>query len=200
MDIIALSAEARTPGKSAARAARRAGSVPCVLYGRHVSPVTFQVTEKSLHPLIYTDETHLVQISLDGGAWECILKDIAFHPVTDRPLHVDFQVLQAGEKVTIAIPVRYRGTPAGQTKGGRPSYSVTELPVTCLPRDIPSQIEVDVSGVEIGQAVHVSDLDWPTLEFGVPDNQILMAVLRPRAAEVPVEEEGELEDAETEQV
>ena len=196
MDIIALPAVARTPGKSASRAVRRAGSVPCVLYGHHVSQVTFQVPEKSLLPLIYTDETHLVQIFMDGGAWECILKDIAFHPVTDRPLHVDFQVLQAGEEVTIAVPVQYRGTPAGQTKGGRPNYSVTELPVTCLPRDIPSHIEVDVSGIEIGQSVHVGDLDWPALEFGAPDNQILMAVLRPRAAEIQVDEEGEIEEAE----
>jgi large subunit ribosomal protein L25 len=105
MDVITLDARPRGAGKKAARAVRREGYVPCVLYGHHAEPVAFAVEEKSLKPLIYTHETHLVRVTVDGGAWECILKEIAFHPVTDRPLHADFQVLQAGEKVTLAVPI-----------------------------------------------------------------------------------------------
>lgn len=199
MDIITLAAQPREVGKTGARAARRNGDVPCVLYGHHVEPVAFQVSEKSLKPLIYTDETHLVKVALDKDAWECILKDIAYHPVTDRPMHADFQVLQAGEKITMTIPVRYVGTPIGQTHGGRTSFVVNELTVSCLPKDIPSQIDVDVVDIDIGDALHVSDLDFDTLEFHAPDDQILMTILRPRTIEEPTPTEGLLEGEEGEE-
>lgn len=196
MDTIAIPAQRRAAGKRGARAARRSGDVPCVSYGHHVDPVVFQVPEKSLKPLIYTDQMHLVEISLDERAWECILKDVAFHPVTDRPMHVDFQVLQAGEKVTLTVPVRFVGTPVGQVRGGRISFVVHELSVTCLPRHIPSQIDVAVEHVDIGGAVHVGDIIHPDLEFGAPTDQVLMMVLRPRTEEQPAEETGLVEDAE----
>lgn len=201
METIAIPAQSRTTGKKGARAARRSGAVPCVLYGHHVDPVVFQVSEKSLKPLIHTDQMHLVEVSLNENAWECILKDVAFHPVTDRPVHVDFQVLQAGEKVTLTVPVRFVGTPVGQALGGHTNFVVHELSVTCLPKHIPSQIDVAVEHVDIGGAVHVGDIIEPDLEFGAPDDQVLMTVLRPRAEEEPAEEtelvEGEqLEDEE----
>lgn len=196
MDTIAISAQSRPVGKKGARAARRSGDVPCVLYGRHVDPVALRVPEKSLHPLIYTDQMHLVEISLDERAWECILKDVAFHPVTDRPMHVDFQVLQAGEKVTLAVPVRFVGTPVGQVRGGRTSFVMHELSVTCLPKHIPSQIDVAVEHVDIGGAVHVGDIVQPDLEIGAPVDQVLMMVLRPRTEEQPVEEAELVEGAE----
>ncbi len=194
MDVITLAAQPREAGKSGARVARRNGDVPCVLYGHHVEPVAFQVSEKSLKPLIYTDETHLVEVEIDKDAWRCILKDIAYHPVTDRPLHADFQVLQEGEKITMSVPVRYIGTPIGQTHGGRTDYVVNELGVTCLPKDIPSHVDVDVTEIDIGQAIHVSDLDFPALEFHAPDDQILMTILKPRVMKEPTlaeEIEGE---------
>lgn len=194
MDTIAIPAQSRSAGKKGARAARRSGDVPCVLYGHHVDPVVLQIPERSLKPLIYTDQMHLVEISLDEHAWECILKDVAFHPVTDRPMHVDFQVLQAGENVTLTVPIRFVGTPVGQVHGGRTSFVVHELSVTCLPKHIPSQIDVAVEHVDIGGAVHVGDIDQPDLEIGVPADQVLMMVLRPRVEEQPVEEETGLEE------
>jgi len=198
MDVITLAAQARESGKKGARSARRNGDVPCVLYGHHVDPVAFQVSEKSLKPLIYTAETHLVQVELDSDAWRCILKDIAYHPVTDRPLHADFQVLQEGEKVTMSVPVRYLGTPIGQTHGGRTDYIINELSVSCLPKDIPSQIDIDVTDVDIGDALHVADLDLPTLDIHAPDDQILMTILRPRVLEEPTVLEEDLEGEEGE--
>lgn len=197
MDVITLDAQSREAGKRAARAARRTGDVPCILYGRHVETVAFQVSEKSLQPLIYTHETHLITVNLDSDSWECVVKDIVFHPVTDRPLHADFQVLQAGEQVTLSVPVRYLGTPIGQTEGGRITYVVNELEVSCLPKDIPSYIDVDVSAVAIGDTIHVSDLNLPNLEIHAPEDQILMTILKPRTLEetTTVEEPLEGEEA-----
>ena len=194
MDVISLVAESRIPGKRGARAARRQGAVPCVLYGQRVDSVPFAVSEKSLGPLIYTNETHLVEIKIEDSAWQCILKEIAYHPVTDRPLHADFQVLRAGSKVTLTVPVRFNGIPEGQVKGGTVSVVVNELIVSCLPKHIPSQIDVDVTHVEIGDSIHLGDLDFEDLEFQAPDDQILMVVERPRLEEVEPTEEEETEE------
>ncbi len=191
MDVITLAAAARQTGKGAARAVRRAGNVPCVLYGHNVEPVAFQLEEKSLKPLIYTNETRLVQLELDGHSWECIVKDIDFHPVSDRPLHADFQVLQKGEKITLTVPVRYLGTPVGQTEGGNTTFIVTELEIRCMPKDIPSYIDVDISGLDIGDAIHVGALDLPGVEIEAPEDQTLVTVVPPR---VHVEPEPEVEE------
>ncbi len=191
MNIVSLTAESRRPGKGAARAIRRDGNVPCVLYGRHVDTVPFTTSEKSLLPLIHTAEAHVVRIALGDSAWECILKDIAFHPVTDRPMHADFQVLQAGEPVTLTVPVRYLGTSRGQARGGHVRHTITELTVSCLPRHIPMQIDVDVTSIDIGGAIHVRDLSLDNLEVRAPSDQILMSVARPRVEIATEESEDE---------
>ena len=194
MNIISLTAQPRTPGKGAARAARRAGNVPCILYGRHVDAVPFSTSEKSLWPLIHTDQAHLVHIALGGNSWECILKDLAYHPVTDRPLHADFQVLQPGEMVTLAVPVKYTGTSTGKARGGRERFTIKELTVSCLPKHIPTHISVDVTDIDIGDAIHVRDLEVENVDIAAPSDQILMSVKRPRVEVVVAEEEEEGEE------
>ncbi len=202
MNVITISAQARTPGKASARQARRQGNVPCIIYGRHVETHPFVTSEQSLHPLIYTDRTHIVNVSLGDDSWECIVKDITYHPVTDRPMHVDFQALQAGEKVTLSIPLNFVGVSAGQSKGGIPQFVLNELVVSCFPRDIPSRIDIDVHEVDIGDSIFLRDLEEEALEFLAPEDQILMTVVRPRTVEEveEVEEEGEeAEEEETEE-
>ena len=118
MNAITLEATTREVGTKASRALRRTGNVPCVLYGHNVEPVTFQVPELALRPLIYTDEFHQVELIIDGQQWTCMMKDIDFHPVSDRPIHADFQVLKRGEKITVVVPVQLTGTPLGKLEGG----------------------------------------------------------------------------------
>lgn len=192
MDVIEIEAKERQPGKKHARAARRAGEVPCVLYGRHVDAVSFQVPELSLRPLIYTSETHRVLIKVDGNEWECILKDVVMHPVTDRPRHADFQVLQQGEKITLTVPIQYHGTPIGQSDGGDTQVIMNEIEVSCLPKDIPSHIDLDISGLAIGDALHVSDIQAEGLEFGSAPRQTLVTVVPPRTEEELEELEAEV--------
>jgi len=193
MDVITLEAQSREAGRKTARATRRAGNVPCILYGHRVETVAFQVSEKSLHPLIYTQETHLITVTIDSNSWKCVVKDIAFHPITDRPMHADFQVLKEGEKVTLSVPVRYLGTAIGHTQGGRLSFMLHELEVSCLPKDIPSYIDVDITEVSIGDAIHVGELEIEKVDIHAPDDQVLMTVIKPRVVveEVALDEEGE---------
>lgn len=201
MNVISINAQTRTPGKASARAARRQGNVPCIIYGHHVDAHPFVTSERSLHPLIYTNRTNIVNISLGDDSWECIVKDVSFHPVTDRPMHVDFQALQAGEKVTLSVPLNFVGVSVGQSRGGSPLFVLNELTVSCFPRDIPVQIDIDVSKVDIGDSVHIRDLERGALEFLAPGDQILMTVARPRTVEAEVEEagEGDIEDVEQEE-
>ncbi len=189
MDIFTLEAKPREVGKKATRAVRRNKEVPCVLYGHNVEPIAFSTPETALNPLVFTSEMHRVQVTLDGKSWACIVKNIDFHPVTDRPIHADFQVLQQGEKLTLVLPIRYHGTPVGKREGGEVRAVIHELEVSVLPKDIISHIDVDVSNLDIGEAIHVGDLDLSGIEVLAPEDQTLITVLAPRA-EVSEEEEG----------
>lgn len=197
MDTITLKGEPRATGTRKSRAVRREGNVPCVLYGQHDEPVAFQVHELALHPLIYTDETHVVSVSVDGKAYDCVMKQVEFHPVTDRPIHADFQVLTAGEAITLTVPVQYHGTPVGQTEGGDTQVILHEMQVRCLPKDIPSHIDVEISHLNIGDSIHVGDLDAGTLEFLSPASQTMVTVVAPKLTAADAEEdEAALEAAE----
>lgn len=193
MDTIKLDAKPRTPGKGGARAARREHEVPCVLYGHGFEPVTFQVPELALRPLIYTAETHRVAVSLDGQEYDCIVKDIEFHPVTDRAFHADFQLLRKGETITLTVPVQYHGKPVGVREGGEMQVVTHELTVSCLPKDIPSHIDVDVTDLAIGDSIHLGAISIEGVTFAEGDDTTLVAVHAARKAEAL---EGEAEEGE----
>jgi large subunit ribosomal protein L25 len=197
MDTMTLQGEARETGTRSARAVRREGNVPCILYGHHDEPIAFKVPELELHPLIYTDETHVVTVSVGDKTFDCIMKEVEFHPVTDRPIHADFQILTAGETITMTVPIQYHGTPVGQTEGGDTQVILNELTIKCLPKDIPGHIDVDITHLQIGDSIHVSDLDAEEYEVLNPDRQTLVTVVPPRLVEEETEEDELLEaDAE----
>ncbi len=191
MVTITIEAQPRETGKRVARAIRRQGWVPCILYGHHVEPIPFQIPESKLWPLIYTTETHLVKLQINGKTWDCILKDVEFHPVTDRPIHADFQVLQQTEKITVTVPVRIVGTSVGVQRGGVLQLVTHELEVTCLPKDIPSHIDIDVTNLDIGDAVHVGDLQFEGLKFEDAPDQTVVVIAAPQVGGVEEEESAE---------
>lgn len=158
MDTLSLKAQPRETGKKAARAARKDGLVPCVLYGPSTEPVHFAVPTLALRPLIHTTATYRVAIALDGAEHEAIVKEIAYHPVTDAPVHVDFLALTRGEALTLTVPINLVGEAAGVLAGGELAQPLLELEIRALPRHIPGSVEVDVAGLEIGDTLHVSDL------------------------------------------
>lgn len=197
MNVITIEAQGREPGKKAARAARRAGLVPCVLYGPRVDPVSFQVPALTLKPLIFTSETHRLAIKVDGRSWDCVLKHIDFEPLSDTPLHADFQVLVKGTKLTMMVPVQYHGTPVGQVEEGGDTQTIAhELEVICLPDNIPSHIEVDITHLRIGDAIHIRDLEVEGVEFTGSADQTIVTVVAPRVVEEAVVEEEDVAEEE----
>lgn len=206
MDAISLTAEDRETGSRASKRMRREGFVPCVLYGYDVDPVHFKVKETDLHPLIYTKQVYRVDVTKNGESWECLLKDVDYHPVTDHPIHADFQVLNPNRPIKVSVPIRFHGVSVGQERGGELVQVFTDITLQSLPKNIPSNIDVDVGELDIGDAVHVEDLSVPGVEFLVDPHQTVCSVVggrleivgaEPAAAEPEVEEEElELEEGE----
>ncbi len=191
MQTITLNVQPREVGQKNAKAVRRAGSVPCVLYGSHMQPVHFSAESLELRPLIHTSETYLVSVTVDGEAHDCIVKTVDFHPVTDAPIHLDFQALTAGEAITITVPIHLEGTAPGVKDGGNLSQPVSELEIRCLPKFIPGHISIDISELQIGDSVHVSDISiGANIEMITDPSRTLVNVAAPR-----VEVEAEVEDA-----
>lgn len=153
-------------GKGAARATRREGKVPGVIYGAKQAPVTI-----ALDPRIVWAElnkpgfkTRLFDIDLGNGKKErCLARDIQFHPVNDQPQHIDFLRVSADAVVHVKVPVHVANADKapGVKRGGVVSIELHEIEVTCAPDAIPSEIVVDLAGLDIGASVHVSELKLP---------------------------------------
>jgi large subunit ribosomal protein L25 len=166
-DQLTLSAEARErAGKGASRALRREGRVPCVIYGNNEDPQSIHVEEKALMKALHTGHfmNSVVMIDAGGkGAIRTLPKDVAFHPVTDRPLHVDFLRISEHAKITVAVPVHFDNEEAspGLKRGGVLNIVRHELELSCDAAEIPSEIRIDLTGLEVGDSIHISAVTLP---------------------------------------
>ncbi|MGB7374669.1 50S ribosomal protein L25/general stress protein Ctc [Pontixanthobacter sp.] len=165
-DALTLPAETRErAGKGASRALRRDGRVPAVIYGGKEEPAPIHVEAKELVRQLMTGHfmNSIVMVELDGQKVRTIPKDVSFHPVTDRPIHADFLRLAKGAKIEVAIPVVFINEDAspGLKKGGVLNVVRHELDLVCEVDKIPSQIEIDVTGKEVGDSIHISEITLP---------------------------------------
>ncbi len=185
---LVLNAEKREKlGGSTALQLRAKGRVPGIVYGHGEPSIPFHVKELDLRPLIYTHETHTVSLNLGGATTRCILREVQFHPVTDRVSHVDFIVLHAGEKIKLEVPVKLVGTAAGAKDGGIVDFVMHKLTIEVLPDEIPQSIDIDISGLKIAQSVHVRDLVANANYNVIGDqNSVIVQVIPPKAAEETV--------------
>ena len=193
MNILKMEGLERSAGKKAAREVRNADRVPCVLYGRGQEPVHFQLEKLAMRSLIYTDELHRIELTVGKESFDCVVRDVDFHPITDEPIHADFLALTAGQTIKLSVPIQYTGKSIGQTEGGDVEFLLSELEIQCLPKDIPENIEVDITDLNIGDTLHVSDLNLGDIDILTPDRQSLVTVVAPRVEAEPEAEalEGE---------
>ena len=168
MAIANLSAAARTEsGKGASRAMRRDGRIPAIIYGHKRAPQSLSINAKELGLLLgrIAAEATVIELSVDGNASRTLIREIQRHPFKKQILHVDFQELVAGEKVTVRIPIRLVGTPEGvRLSGGIMDQTLRDLEIRVDPSIIPDHIDVDVSHLTVGHSIHVSEL---TLAEGI---------------------------------
>ncbi len=183
-------------GKSATKALRNAGQVPCVLYGGDTA-VHFSAEEKAFKNLVYTPNVYTATIDVDGQTFAAILQDIQFHPVSDKILHVDFYQLFDDKEVTMNIPVKLVGTSPGVLNGGSLRFPKRKLRVRALPGNLPDFFNADISGLKIGSKLFVTDIESNGCTFLHPDNTVVVQVRTSRNATVE-EETEEVEAAATE--
>jgi large subunit ribosomal protein L25 len=165
-DQLTLPAEARDGlGKGASRALRRDGRVPAVVYGEKKEPLSIHVEEKLLSKMLSTGHfmNSVVMIDFKGKPHRTLPKAVDFHPVTSRPIHVDFLRIGEHTKVHVAVPMRFDNEEAapGLKRGGVLNVVVHELEIVCDAASIPAEIHIPLDGLEIGDSIHISQVKLP---------------------------------------
>lgn len=174
-------------GKKATKALRKAGMVPCNLYGEATAdgkPVAeaFAVSFSDLRKLIYTPHIYVIKLMIDGQARTAVMKEVQFHPVTDMPLHVDFYEVNDQKPLTIAIPVKLNGLAQGVRDGGRMSLSIRKIAVTAPYQQIPEHLDIDVTKLRIGKSIKVGQLSFEGLEIATGKDVVVCSVKMTRNA------------------
>lgn len=204
-EVVELEGEKRETGRKATDALRDAMRVPCVMYGPEVDEnIHFSIDELTLEKAILSvSKRQIIELQIDGKTHKTLLKKAEFHPINDRPIHVDFYALDDDHKVTLSVPIRLTGTAIGVTEGGgRVFQPMHILRIRVLPERIPGDYTVDISELEIGDSLHVDDLE---LEGIIPLDNLSQTIvtIRPPKSEalltsslITEEEPEELEEGE----
>jgi large subunit ribosomal protein L25 len=187
-------------GKGAARQTRRDGRIPGVLYGHGEDSVPLSVDANELHRLVHTISIENTIVDLDMGSGEpykVLIRELQRHPFRDEFVHIDFFHVAMDEQIQVDVPIVLIGTPTGvKNKGGVMDHQLRELEVFCLPGSIPERVELDVSHLDIGDSIHVSDIQLPDVEILTDLDRSVVAVLAPTVIEA--EEAAEEAPAEPE--
>lgn len=204
-----FSAESRSgAGSGAARALRRAGKVPGVLYGGGKAPVLFSLVQIDVAKKLENEGvySHILTLNIDGKDESTILKALQRHPSKSTILHMDFQRVSEAEKIRVHVPIHFIGesVSVGVKKGGVVTHNFVDVEVSCLPADIPEFIEVDLSEVDLGQSVHLSEVKVASgveiyaLVHGSEQDLVVASIQSGRIADSvqPVEEDVESSEEE----
>ncbi len=170
-------------GTKGANTERRAKRVPCVLYGGS-DTVHFSVDEPALRKLVVTSESYRIELDIDGEKRMALLHDKQFHPVSDAILHCDFMEMSENKEARVNLAVKLKGQPAGVRKGGVLSQPLRKMRVKGLPGALPEHIEVDISNLDINDAIHVSDLNIPGITIAEKGTDVVASVKMAKKEEV----------------
>ncbi|MCU0471971.1 MAG: 50S ribosomal protein L25/general stress protein Ctc [Bacteroidales bacterium] len=176
-------------GKKDSKNVRKAGNVPCVIYGSEKN-IHFQAHENSFKNLVYTHQAHLVKLDLDGQEYNVVLKDMQFHPVTDKILHADFVQVFENKPVIIDVPVTVTGDAEGVKAGGKLIVKRRHLKVKGLAKDLPEDLVVDVTELQIHHSIKVGDLSFEKIELLDPKITTVVSVATSRVVLKTEEEEA----------
>ena len=168
--------------KAALKKLRKEGEVPCVLYGDNGQNVHFSVVARDLKDLVYTPHAYLVNLSVDGASHTTVMREIQFHPVTDKILHIDFYPVRADRPVAIDVPVAISGNSEGVRQGGKLQIVNRRLKVSALPEHLPDVLDIDITNLALGKNIVVGDLKYDNVQILNPKVAIICAVKTTRAA------------------
>ncbi|RLC02210.1 MAG: 50S ribosomal protein L25 [Deltaproteobacteria bacterium] len=192
----------KTTGNGAARELRREGMIPAILYGPKAEPVMLSVTTKELENILMTSNIGqvLLDLLIQNGKQQsrtAMIKELQTQPVSGSLLHVDFYEVAMDQKIKISIPVMTKGQSKGVEEGGVLQLVRHEVEVFCFPNNIPESLEVDVTGMNIGDSLHINEASIDeTIELVDETNFTLVTILSPKAEEEEEVEEEEGEEGE----
>ena len=197
MKSLAISAKKREKvGKADSKALRNQGNVPCVLYGGE-QQVCFYAHENDFRNLVYTPDVFIVDLDIDGEKRRAIMKDIQFHPVTDKLLHIDFLEVFNDKEVTVSVPVILKGLAIGVRNGGNLMFRRRKIITRAIPENLPDAITIDIENIKIGEFIYIKDVRDDAYKFLAPDNAVIVGVKTARTA---IEDEIDEEESEEEGV
>ena len=196
-----LTAEVRNDmGKGASRRLRREGKIPAIIYGAGGEPQNISIEHDKLVHQLENEAfySHILTIDVGGSQQKAVLKDLQRHPAKPILLHADFMRVSAKEKIKMNVPLHFinEDQAPGVKKGGLVTHNMTEVEISCLPKDLPEYLEVDLAGVEMEGILHMSDIKLPAgvelveLSHGSDHNQAIAAIHKTRASK-EAEESGE---------
>ena len=191
-------------GKGASRRLRREDKLPGIIYGGEEAPVSITLAHNKVFQASEFEAfySHVLTLNVDGKATEVLVKDMQRHPYKPKIMHIDFQRVVAGQDVHTNVPIHFvnEEKSAAVKAGGIAEHHVTEIEVTCLPKNLPEFIEVDMAGVEMGQTLHLSDLTLPagvsSVELAKNDEAHNLAVVTVKPAKGAAAEDSEEEATE----
>jgi large subunit ribosomal protein L25 len=174
-------------GKKSSKQIRKAGDVPCVIYGKEKN-IHFHAPELSFKNLIYTPEAHLVKLNLDNQEINVVLKDIQYHPVSDKILHADFIEIFDDKPVIMGVPIKITGDSVGVIAGGKLSIKRRTLKIKGLPKDLPEHLTIDITDLKIHEGIKVGDLSFDKIELLDPKKSMVLTIATSRVAAKSEEE------------
>ena len=189
-------------GKGPARRQRMAGNVPGVIYGPETEPISVSIDEKAFRTAMrQAGKSTIISLTLDDQEHKAIVREIQRDPVSLDIQHVDFHAISMTHPIDIAMPIRFEGTPVGvRVDGGIQQITMRELDISCLPKDIPDELVVDVSELGIGDSIHVSDISLENVRILSPERRTIVVIAAPTVVKEAVtaaeEEEGEVAEGE----
>jgi len=199
MSVIPLAASKReTLGKGGARKARSAGQIPAVLYGHGEDPIAVAVSAREFEVALrqHKGGNPIVNLAVGGGEFTALIRDVQYDPLTRGILHLDFQHISLTEQIEVKVAIKLTGLAVGVKDGGGILEAILrELDVRCLPTQIPSSIEADVSNLNIGDSIHVRDLVVPNVTVLNDADTTIATVVPPTVIEEKAPEEAAAEAA-----
>lgn len=183
-------------GKGAARQSRMAGNIPGVIYGPAVQPTSIEVSEKDLRRAVKESgsSSAIYQLEVNGNITPVIIRDIQRDPLTSKVTHVDFHAIDMNKPLHITVALNFHGTPEGvKVDGGIMQTVVREIDISCLPKDIPESIDIDVSALQVGDSIHVRDIEVPNAKILTEERRTVLVVNAPTVVvlDTPTDAEGE---------
>jgi len=194
MNSVILSSKRRATGKQNVNKLRKEGYIPGIYYLKGSENIPISVDPKALKNIVYTQETKMVELSIEGEnkVFDCFLKDVTFDPITSKVTHFDLLGVLPGQKITVEIPITLTGTPIGvRQSGGILQHNLRKVSLSCLPKDVPNSIEVDVTNLNLGQAIHLKEIVQPQYEFSISEEAVIALVSASRLTAKGKEEQEE---------